>query len=985
MKVLITELDLFAKVGGGQTVYRGLIEKNPQIDFYYLTTGQVADTPRRPPNAHSIRYTEMYAPSILSDYHDVTPPRWMYDPFVRASNIAASVSGQRFDVVEVADYEQFGVMLRPALAHHGVTFDRVVLALHGRISKSIALNWTTEGQSNRALEALEEMQYLTVDARYGISRTYLDEWRRCAGIEGLYASPLRFMDAPNPRVANGSPNPVSLNFVGRTEKRKGPDIFLELAWWLPREKYSTANVIGPESYGPNGTGSGLHLYTMAQNRSKDVRFVAGMTGVELENLFSSRAITMLPSRYDSFNLVALESLFSGCPTAVGSGAGVVRFLTEELPEVPFVLIDMADVYGCLPQIVSVLEDYERHRERIVTAFRRFEPEIDGSSCNIYESPRVWDPDVRDQLDKSYQQLTSFYAKAERNLVRRARAGAVEFVRAATTPDVRQAVRRFRSQIRPSHLRTALRERLRTSAWRKDAWVGEQVFKARQLRERYRYLFYLPEQSDSDLRRKMHVSWDIASDIKIDRVRIWREIARLGRLRGNELLAATYELRVMRALGEDRFGDLSLAVRSLERAGFNSEARTAEAMFGPVASRTTACADLLEQARRNNATQSPREYEFVDDRRGAMTPRVSVIVSLYDAAKKVRAFLRCLSNQTLIRAHVAEVILIDSGSPGSDYGSFKSVMETLDVAVVYARSPQRETIQSAWNRGIALARAPYLAFLGVDEALLPDCLKILSAELDSDPGLDWVQGNSLVTAVDPQGLWLRDIMPYDRTGYRQDLAYLETCYLSWVGALYRRSIHDRFGYYDSTFGAAGDTEFKNRVLPFIRSKSIPLTLGLFWNFPEDRATLSPRAEIEDLRAWYLHRTIAGVRYAFANRDPHDIETLVCDALRYRKSYTMHPSTDIEYAHNLLTILAEYAPDSPLRRCADGVVRVLRAYQALDYLRSAKSAMLAPVRAYDLVTRIDKAHRDLRLAGLEPAYHIFNDNRYEQHSNVWRSDD
>ena len=58
------------------------------------------------------------------------------------------------------------------------------------------------------------------------------------------------------------------------------------------------------------------------------------------------------------------------------------------------------------------------------------------------------------------------------------------------------------------------------------------------------------------------------------------------------------------------------------------------------------------------------------------------------------------------------------------------------------------------------------------------------------------------------------MPYDRRKYQQDLVYLETCYLSWVGALYRRSIHDRFGYYDGSFRGAGDTEFKSRILPFI---------------------------------------------------------------------------------------------------------------------------------------------------------------------------
>src|SRR5206468_924963 len=112
------------------------------------------------------------------------------------------------------------------------------------------------------------------------------------------------------------------------------------------------------------------------------------------------------------------------------------------------------------------------------------------------------------------------------------------------------------------------------------------------------------------------------------------------------------------------------------------------------------------------------------------------------------------------------------------------------------------------------------------------------------------------------------------------------------------IHSRFGYYDPTYSAAGDTEFKNRVLPFIRSKAVPMTLGLFWNFPEERTTLSSRAEIEDLSAWYLHRTLAGVRYAMQESDPKRAEALASRAYRYRKSYTQHWSTDVEYAANVL---------------------------------------------------------------------------------------
>jgi hypothetical protein len=227
------------------------------------------------------------------------------------------------------------------------------------------------------------------------------------------------------------------------------------------------------------------------------------------------------------------------------------------------------------------------------------------------------------------------------------------------------------------------------------------------------------------------------------------------------------------------------------------------------------------------------------------------------------------------------------------------------------------------------------------------------------------------------------MAYDRQGYRQSLVYLETCYLSWVGALYRKSIHDRCGLYDPSFRAAGDTEFKNRVLPFIKTKALPQTLGVFWNYPSGQTTCSPRAEIEDLRAWYLHRTLAGVRYAFGQRDPGEAEDAFYAALRYRKSYCKHWSTDVEYAHNLALFMKEHAPGVLAPQLSDGLAALLGAYRSLDYLGqvTAKTIPWSLSRAFYVAHQVARQHYDLSGERVRPAYQVFNDNRHEQHTQLW----
>jgi hypothetical protein len=248
-------------------------------------------------------------------------------------------------------------------------------------------------------------------------------------------------------------------------------------------------------------------------------------------------------------------------------------------------------------------------------------------------------------------------------------------------------------------------------------------------------------------------------------------------------------------------------------------------------------------------------------------------------------------------------------------------------------------------------------------------------------------DSLVTSVDRNGVFDADVMPYDRTGYRQDLVLLDTCYLSWVGGLYRRSIHERFGFYDESFRAAGDTEFKNRVLPHIRSVHVPDVLGVFNNYPEERTTAHPRAEIEDLRAWYLWRTPAGMGYAFGKRPVEDAMALLRDCFGYRKSFTRHISTDFDLAASLARHIAA-RPDAPsssqdILQTTHDAVALMRSIEVLP--SSAGGRLGAARHTWSVVRefRKSRATRHAALLGLPatPFHEVFNDNRYEQHWWSW----
>ncbi len=495
-------------------------------------------------------------------------------------------------------------------------------------------------------------------------------------------------------------------------------------------------------------------------------------------------------------------------------------------------------------------------------------------------------------------------------------------------------------------------------------------------------FWLYENTPTEVKIKAGRYRDLLAQ-RIDRVRLYREIARLERSIGNDLIAAVYAIRSMRLLGEDRFGDLTWALPALNKNGYVHESQVADAMFGPHPDRRSRCVALLREAYNLGKTlPHPCAYAIYDDQRGDCRPRVSVIVSLYNAAAKLPLFVDLLRRQTLLRAREIEFIFIDSSSPMNEHEALRTSTAAGGFPCLFVRTPERESIQTAWNRGIGLARAPYLAFLGVDETVMPTAYEELAAELDAHADVDWVMADSLVTEVDSRGNPVRDVMTYDRTGYTQDHVYLETCYLSWVGGLYRKSIHERFGYYDGSYRAAGDTEFKGRLMPYIRSKHLRRTLGVFLNYPEERTTASPRAELEDLRAWYLHRSAAGVEYAFGERSPHELEAMIVRSLGYRKSYCRHWSMDIDYASAALDVLRGMAPKSPILALEPAVNLLLDAYRRLDCLTntSAVGNEAAIVAVHKATVELRKSLS--RLPEPPPATHsIFCDNRYEQHVHPW----
>lgn len=184
--------------------------------------------------------------------------------------------------------------------------------------------------------------------------------------------------------------------------------------------------------------------------------------------------------------------------------------------------------------------------------------------------------------------------------------------------------------------------------------------------------------------------------------------------------------------------------------------------------------------------------------------VSALVSTYNAEKYMADCLEDLENQSI--SDKLEIIVVNSGSPQNEEAVVKDFQKKYD-NIKYIRTEQRETIYAAWNRAVRIASGKYVTNANTDDRHRKDALEIMARALDDNPDKALVYANQSIVRPHKgrnvpvgEGIY----------GYylRQRLLSRELD----VGSqpLWRRSLHDEFGYFDETFFVAGDTEFWLRV-------------------------------------------------------------------------------------------------------------------------------------------------------------------------------
>ena len=262
--------------------------------------------------------------------------------------------------------------------------------------------------------------------------------------------------------------------------------------------------------------------------------------------------------------------------------------------------------------------------------------------------------------------------------------------------------------------------------------------------------------------------------------------------------------------------------------------------------------------------------------------VSAIVSAYNCERFIAGCLEDLERQTI--ADRLEIVVVNSGSQEDEETIIKQFQEKFD-NIVYIKTGNRETIYKAWNRGIKSASGKYITNANADDRHRKDAFEIMVNELESDRNIDLVYADDIVTETENE-----TFEHHTPTGCLNwpEFDQHELLCRSFIGPhpMWRKGLHERFGYFDGSFAVSGDYEFWLRISEKCRFKHIKEYLGLYLRNPnsaERRDYAVTFSETERIVNKYLIRASDNKKLLKALKGTHSRRVRYLGYLYYEKRF------------------------------------------------------------------------------------------------------
>jgi glycosyltransferase involved in cell wall biosynthesis len=232
-------------------------------------------------------------------------------------------------------------------------------------------------------------------------------------------------------------------------------------------------------------------------------------------------------------------------------------------------------------------------------------------------------------------------------------------------------------------------------------------------------------------------------------------------------------------------------------------------------------------------------------------KCSIFCPLYKGEKFVNGYIDDMLRQTVFNK--TEFIFLDCNSPENE----RSLLEPLSQKyenVIYKKLDNDPGIYAAWNISVKMCSSDIVGNWNIDDRKSSNSLEILLKPFERDESLDLVYGLTYVS-TEPNERYENNTYEHVYPCLPHSLKNLLINNSPHCMPLWKKSLHDRFGYFDENYRTASDGDMWLRsAVGGARIYMVNHPVGLYYYNPQGISTnpenlVKMVAEVQEMRKKY----------------------------------------------------------------------------------------------------------------------------------------
>lgn len=213
-------------------------------------------------------------------------------------------------------------------------------------------------------------------------------------------------------------------------------------------------------------------------------------------------------------------------------------------------------------------------------------------------------------------------------------------------------------------------------------------------------------------------------------------------------------------------------------------------------------------------------------------KCSIFCSFYKGQQFIEGYLENLLNQSAFKE--TEFVFIDCNSPDNEK-NYILPLTTKYSNIKYYKLEQDPGLYAAWNIAVQKCSASIIGNWNIDDRKNKEGLEVLLHQFYKNPELDVVYGLNYISYIANE--------KYIDNSYNEIYPCLPHSFENLLRnnsphcmPLWKKSLHDRFGYFDENYKTASDGDFWLRCAAGgARIKMINHPVGLYYMNPKGRSS------------------------------------------------------------------------------------------------------------------------------------------------------